>query len=96
MVKGSQPKDAASNPGGILAMFALLGSSGGYTCYVCIVGCGCHGFGLKSHLKAIFLGLKFAMWTSCFLEVKVFSNCNFSSVQFSNTLKIFPCHQMYG
>ena len=52
--------------------------------------------GLKFHLKAIFLGLKFAFSFFFFLGGgRIFSNCHFLSVQSCNTSKIVPCYQIY-
>ena len=72
----------AQLPRGVLAMFAYRGVLAMF-------------LGLKFHLKAIFLGLKFAKMNFPFLEVRIFSNCHFLSVQLCNTSKIVPCYQIY-
>ena len=51
---------------------------GGGTCYACIQGCVCHVFGFEFHLKAIFLGLKFAD-----MNFPLFWGKNFQQLPFS-------------
>ena len=52
--------------------------SHGGTCHVCIQGRACHVVGLKFHLKAIFVGLKFANMNFSF-----FGGNNFQQLPFS-------------
>ena len=51
--------------------------------------------GLKFHLTAIFMSLKFANMNFQFYKVRIFSNSHFLSVRLCNTSKIVPCYQIY-
>ena len=82
----------------VVTRFSLQTPGG--SCHVYIRGCVCHIFGSKIALESHIFGSKICSMNFPFFGgktrgVKIFSNCNFFSVQFCNTSITFPCHQIY-